>query len=223
MEAKRSQYHPVLLPLFGLSALSIWLYVFRLIGVGDDRFWFMNWNLVLAWVPLLLAWQFSSGLPHRRWTSKVSVALIVLWVLFLPNSFYMVSDFIHIRNSSDADVIYDVIMLSSYALTGMVLGWVSTLIMHNHFSKKFGAARAWQVILAIFVACGFAIYLGRYLGWNSWDVIFSPAFILFDVSERVLNPTLYPDMFMTVFLFSLFIAASYAAFRLLLVSGKRVL
>ena len=56
---------------------------------------------------------------------------------------------------------------------------------------------------------GFAIYLGRYLRWNSWDVITNPLGLLFDVSGRIVNPIENPLTFSTTILFFGFLAVLY--------------
>lgn len=222
MEATETQLHPVFVPLLSMSALSVGLYLFRLITTGSERLWFMNWNLVLAWLPLIFAWFLVTGLKHRRWFSRSSIALSTVWLLFLPNSFYMVSDFVHLTTAQDGTFVYEIIMLVSYALTGLLLGWLSTMLVHKELENRLGQRRAWYGVLLVFLASAFAIYLGRYLGWNSWDIIFNPVFIVFDISERVLNPALYPSMFTTTTLFFAFIVVSYASFRGLLAATKRL-
>jgi uncharacterized membrane protein len=43
------------------------------------------------------------------------------------------------------------------------------------------------IVLLLFVS-GFGIYLGRFLRWNSWDIIQAPFGLLFDVGDRIVNP-----------------------------------
>jgi uncharacterized membrane protein len=56
-----------------------------------------------------------------------------------------------------------------------------------------------------------AIYIGRDLRWNSWDVLVSPAGLLFDLSDRLIHPTEYHVIFAVaggffVLLFGLYVS-----------------
>jgi uncharacterized membrane protein len=55
----------------------------------------------------------------------------------------------------------------------------------------------------------FAIYLGRDLRWNSWDVLVNPAGFLFYLSERVIDPMDHPEAFTTTLMFFVFLAGVY--------------
>ena len=59
----------------------------------------------------------------------------------------------------------------------------------------------------------FAMYLGRDLRWNSWDVLLNPAGIIFDVSERVIDPLDHPEAFTTTLMFFIFLAGLYIFLR----------
>jgi uncharacterized membrane protein len=61
----------------------------------------------------------------------------------------------------------------------------------------------------VLLLCSFAIYLGRYLRWNSWDVLFNPAGLVFDVSEPFINPTSHPQVFTTTLMFFVLLASIY--------------
>jgi len=41
------------------------------------------------------------------------------------------------------------------------------------------------------VLCGFGIYLGRYLRWNSWDIIQNPLGLMDDIYNRLRYPIQY--------------------------------
>jgi uncharacterized membrane protein len=200
----------VLLVLFLSSMVSIGLLLIRMITVGNTRFSFLSWNLFLAWLPLLFALGLRLNLEKRSWLSWQNIGLSILWLGFLPNSFYLMSDMIHIQSSGETSVLYDSAMILSFVLNGMMLGYISTYIVHLQLRKRLQAWQANAAIVAVFFSCGFAIYLGRYLRWNTWDILLNPGGLLFDLSERLINPLLHTQTFSVTLVFGFIIAATYA-------------
>jgi uncharacterized membrane protein len=61
--------------------------------------------------------------------------------------------------------------------------------------------------------CSFAIYLGRDLRWNSWDILINPGSLLFDVSDRFLHPGAHPRTFVTTLTFFVLLGTFYIVVR----------
>ncbi|MCA9337438.1 DUF1361 domain-containing protein [Candidatus Saccharibacteria bacterium] len=196
--------------LFFASAVSIVLLVARFVVSDSYKFWFLAWNLFLAWLPLLFALGLRLSLHARPWLSWQNIGLTILWLGFLPNSFYIMSDLIHLQSSGDTAVLYDIAMISSFVINGLILGYISVYIVHMQLLKRLSARASNAIIGAVFIACGFAIYLGRYLRWNTWDIILNPAGILFDLSERVINPILHGETYLITLVFSVVLISVYA-------------
>lgn len=193
------------------SLVSVLLLVSRMIVAGNTRFWFMLWNLFLAWLPLLFSLGFRANTHReRRVLTGKNVLLIVLWLGFLPNSFYLMSDLIHLQSSGETSILYDIAMMLSFIFNGLVLGYMSIYIVHKQFMRYFRERTVNFMLGMVFLSCGFAIYLGRYLRWNTWDILVNPAGILFDLSERVINPVLHFQTYLVTLVFAGLLAAHYA-------------
>lgn len=192
-----------------LTLFSVLITVARFLLAGNYDYWFLVWNLILAWVPLVAAWYLYGRTQKLGliW-SKTNIALFVIWLLFLPNAFYIFTDFIHLYRFGGVPLMYDIVLISTFALTGLILGFTSLMLVHKRALQRFKNYGHWLPVAAL-LASGFAIYLGRELRWNSWDIIFNPFGILFDVSERVLNPTEYSLTFATTLLFFGFLGLTY--------------
>jgi uncharacterized membrane protein len=191
------------------SSASILLFLF---GAYRNRSWefvYLIWNLFLAWLPLLFAGWLVTVLRRKLWSAWEPLAASFLWIVFLPNSFYMVSDFIHLRDVQRVDVLYDAVMFTSFIFVGVALGIASTYLIHQQFRRRFSAVGSTALLAFIFLLCSFAIYLGRDLRWNSWDILTNPGGLLFDVSDRLMHPSAYPQMLLTVFIFFVFISTMY--------------
>lgn len=172
-------------------------------------FSYLMWNLFLAWLPLVFSTMLERTLRHKLWSSWSALALTALWVAFLPNTFYMISDFIHIQEVRRVDVLYDVIMMTSFIMNGVLLGDLSLYAVHRQLAERLRQRTAGIIVSGVLLLCGFAIYLGRDLRWNSWDILVNPGGILIDVSDRILHPTSYPLVFTTTFGFFVLLGSVY--------------
>src|ERR1700729_3059536 len=68
---------------------------------------YLFWDLLLAWLPLLFSLWLIRVLQRKVWSSWEALLASVLRLIFLPNSFYMISDFIHLQDVQSVDVLYD--------------------------------------------------------------------------------------------------------------------
>ncbi len=68
--------------------------------------------------------------------------------------------------------------------------------------------------LLLFVA-SFGIYLGRYLRWNSWDIISNPSEIFTDIFERLASPGCYQKAWGITLLMGLMLNMMYLSIKLL--------
>ncbi len=192
------------------TLVSLGLYAGGTVRSDTADYSYMLWNLFLAWLPMLFMARLLHVLQRKRWSSWEGIVTSLLWLFFLPNSFYMVSDLIHLQNASQANVLYDAVMLMSFIANGLLLGYISLFLFQMQLRKRLPSWSVGICMTLVLLLCSFAIYLGRELDWNSWDVLINPAGLLFDVSDRVLHPFAYPDMFVTVMSFFVLLTTLYA-------------
>ncbi len=201
--------HGVVQALLVSNAVSVILFGLRIVGAQNFDYWFLFWNLFLAWLPVLFAWLLIKSLRTRSWAEPLPVLWSLLWLGFLPNSFYIMTDLIHLQSTGDIGVLYDVVFVMSFIWNGLVAGMLSMLLVHAQLAKRRNASLAAMVMASVIGLVSFAIYLGRSLRWNTWDVIVNPAGLLFDVSERVINPLDHPQSVTTTATFFLLIGSMY--------------
>ncbi len=210
VQSLNSRFLGLFWALVASNALSLALFLARYIDAGNNRYWFLVWNLFLAWLPLVFAWLLVKRLGASAWLSLQSMALTFLWLAFLPNSFYMITDFIHLHATGEVGLLYDIVMLSSFIFNSLVVGFMSLYMVHRELLLRIRRRDAHMIVAGILFVCSFAIYLGRYLRWNTWDVLVKPAGILFDVSDYIINPAAKPQVFVTTLTFFALLGTMYA-------------
>lgn len=207
--APLKRYHHLIVALAVANAVSVSLFFMRVLGTHSSRYNFLLWNLVLAWVPVALAVWLVHRLTTSRWLSPANLVLTALWLAFIPNSFYIVSDLIHLQPTGEVNVLFDAVMFASFIFNGFIAGLISLYLVHQQLLKRLKTDQAHAVITGVILLCSFAIYLGRNLRWNSWDLVSSPFGLLFDASEPLLNPVAHPQAFLTTITFFMLIGSTY--------------
>ncbi len=197
------------------SALSVTLSLLRIWYSDTRHYAFLNWNLILAWAPLALAFVLWR-LDRRRNRRPLLMALLFgSWLLFFPNSPYLVSDLIHINARDNVPLWYDAMMIFTYAWNGLILGFVSLWIIQQMTARRLGWFASWIFVTLTLAATGFGIYLGRFQRWNSWDVLVDPLGIVKQVLQYLFNPFDYPRTIGVTLLFGGFLIVAYLTLTLL--------
>jgi uncharacterized membrane protein len=189
------------------SLLCMFLEEVRVAETGDTYYRFLIWNLVLAWVPLVLAVGTFATLPGLP---GASVVLGIGWLLFFPNAPYVLTDFIHVgEHSRAAPLWYDALMISSFASTSLLLGLASLYLIHTVVTRYVGAAWAWLGVVLVLFLASFGVYLGRFVRFNSWDALVRPAHVAHVIASRMENPIRHPRMVGVLVLLVAFLAVAY--------------
>lgn len=158
------------------------------------QYWYFVWNLVLAWVPLALALWLEAILRIKLWSSWLPLLVTLMWLLFLPNSFYVITGFVHFMDVPRADLVFDVVMFTSFGLSGLILGYLSLFLVHSELRKRLSVRTAGLLVGGVLLLSSLAIYIGRDLRWNTWDVVLNPASVLLDLSERLIHTGAHPQL-----------------------------
>ncbi len=197
------------LALFGASLVSVLLFLAGAWRNQSWTFWYLIWNLLLAWIPLLMMLWLERILRGKVWSAWQALLVTFLFVVFLPNAFYMVTDIIHLQEVPRLDLIYDVVMFDSFIFTAFILGLVSIYLLHAELRKRLSIRWSWMLVLVTLFVTSFAVYIGRDLRWNTWDVLLNPASILFEVSDGLLHPTAHHELFSLTLSFFVFLTTMY--------------
>lgn len=140
----------------------------------ENTIW-MSWNVGLALIPFFLSRMLFRLKTRRdtRWIIGVG-----LFVLFLPNAAYIITDIVHFRKAMR--LFSDPVILSLAALQFILLelaGYWLFVTSYRRFERFFAATFTWdpcflRVVVFLIVSAG--VTIGRMHRLNSWDVLFAP-------------------------------------------------
>lgn len=197
----------VFLPLALLSGVGVALVVIRLIASHRFAYFNLVWNLFLAWLPL----GFAFFADRFRASRLCFLACACLWLLFLPNSPYLVTDLVHLKPRPPVPLWFDILLMQSFVLTGLLLGFFSLYLMHRLVSRSWGWRSGWVFTLVVIGLTGFGIYLGRFERWNSWDLFTSPMALSSDIFSTLMHPRANKLAYVFTTLCASFLGLAYLA------------
>jgi uncharacterized membrane protein len=186
--------------LLGASLISVMLVAARMAYSNSIEYRGLIWNLFLAWIPFGLAYIAYALSWRRLWLYVLIPVFAFLWLIFFPNAPYILTDLQYLsRVSPSAPLWYDIILLVWFSWTGMLLGLVSLYLMHDIVHRNFGRWSGWLFVLVVSGSSSAGIYVGRFLRWNSWDILQNPSELAMDILGLVIDPSLRLLAFTTLF------------------------
>lgn len=194
------------------TAFSIILIAFRIFYSSEITFLFLVWNLFLAWIPYFISLFFIK--LNDKYKSRLSLfATLCIWFPFFPNAPYILTDLFHLWEKPGIPLWFDLILILSFAWSGLLLAVFSMIEMQKQVDIIYNKLCGNLFILASLVTAGFGIYIGRYLRWNSWDLITNPFGICNDIIRIVVDPLANLSVFgLTIFL-SVFLFVAYITIK----------
>ena len=172
----KNRFKSTKIQLLILILFCLFLWMIRIKLTNSLFFGFLIWNLFLAYIPYFI----SSNIKKRM--QKLSkfklIMMLFIWLLFLPNAPYIITDFIHLQHSKGNIVWLDIFILFTFSSTGLLLAIISLSDIYKIIKLKWNSKLANYFSISATFLCGFGIYLGRFLRFNSWDVFTSPLIVL---------------------------------------------
>jgi len=145
------------------------------------------WNLFLAFIPLVLSlWLF---LRKNKKRSLLWWLILVVYITFLPNAPYLLTDIIHLIEAIRANysIWITTLVFIPLHVSAILVGWeayVISLINQGHYLKQQG----WRKLivpseLITHGLCAIGIFLGRFRRFNSWDLVTQPDILITSAIE----------------------------------------
>jgi uncharacterized membrane protein len=173
-----------------LCLLSLGLLIFRISVTGQLNFIFLVWNLFLAYIPFGISTMMELKKKEiDHWQFWVTAPL---WLLFFPNAPYILTDLFHLQKNTLMPEWFDLLLILSFAISGLLLGLYSLRSMHKIVEKLHSKWVGFLFVMGSIVGGSFGVYLGRFERYNSWDIFRMPFEIAKDISHRFIYPGEHP-------------------------------
>lgn len=193
--------------LFGVLMVLV-----RILYTGERDFLFLLWNLFLAYIPYFISAWLSRTPSWAAYGKKFGLVFIA-WILFIPNSFYILTDLFHLGGHTGAPLWYDLALIISFAWNGLLLGILSVRQMEKIVALYLPGKTDWIFLYPIMVLNALGVYIGRYLRFNSWDVITNPFGLVSDIAQLVWHPLHYREAWAMVTCFSVLMILVYTTLK----------
>lgn len=192
------------------TMFSLGMQFFRIVYTGSLFYSILVWNLFLAFLPLLIS-SLMLKMRLKKWVVYLVPGL--LWLLFLPNAPYILTDFVHLDRSHSIPHWFDLMLIMSFSWTGL-LYWLISMFQFNTLLRRLAGFDAGFLInQAVILLTSVGVYLGRYGRFNSWDVFFRPFEILEKVGHMLIHPVDYPGFFGMTIALHIFLTLLFSFFR----------
>lgn len=195
--------------LLACCLFSIGLMLFRIFYTGNLLFVFLTWNLFLAFIPYTI----SKWVLRSKNKKVVQFLLVFAWLLFIPNSFYIITDLFHLEMNQDVPLWYDLALLFSFAWCGLLFGILSIRQIEKWFEKFFNKKFDLLFIFPVMALNSLGVYVGRYLRFNSWDIITNPFQLIHDIIYLFIHPIRNRFDWSMIICFTLLLTLMYSAIK----------
>lgn len=165
-------------------AFTMTLLLVRIAYTKELTYIFYVWNTFLAVLPLV----FSHLLLRLNKYNGRAILLIIGWLAFFPNAAYIITDIFHYTELPPVPKWFDLLLVTTGAWNGLLLGIVSLMqveqFLLGHIQRKWVN----RLIILSFILCGYGVYIGRYLRFNTWDTITNPSTLLQTIASHIFLP-----------------------------------
>ncbi len=158
----------------------------RVAYANNLRYIFLLWNLFLAWIPFQISVVLTVSKHNNKW---INYFLLAAWLLFFPNALYIITDLIHLENSrADVPVWFDAILIFTSSVTGLIMAFASLYQVEKYLQKNMKQKHINKLLVAALFLGSFGVYIGRFLRWNSWDILANPVSLLVEIATHIIMP-----------------------------------
>ncbi len=183
-----------------------------------DNFRWMGWNLFLAIIPCVLSFilfgkRFAKRSPKQLPQNLIWWLGLAIFILFLPNAPYILTDIIHFVDDSRSPEISPngvIFVLIPQYIVLLLLGFQCYVLSIIHLTEYLGRLKliknaAWLEV-SINLICAIGVYWGRVNRLNSWHVLTQPRRLIHDAIDNLDNPNFF---FGTILFFTIFTGFYY--------------
>ena len=172
----------------------------------------LAWNLLLAWFPYCISgWLYRNTALIKN--KGIYAGIFLVWLLFIPNSFYIITDLFHLHDDRNAPLWFDLLLIFSFAWNGLLMGILSIRSMEKITQVFIPFKHDWGFLYPVMWLNALGVYIGRYLRYNSWDVVANPFSLTTDMLRLLMHPILHKNEWAMVFSYAVFMTMLYITIK----------
>jgi len=193
-----------------LSLIGFCILILRIKLTHEVYFIFLIWNMFLATVPLIIV-----QILHLVKYKVLQIILILSWIVFFPNAPYIITDLLHLQFSNPYHFQMDLVLISYCAFYGLVVGFYALQKLNIFFKVNWNWSSRMVIRfnITLFFLSGFGIYIGRFLRWNSWDILKAPRSLFIEMLELIAQPITHQNVWIFTFISGLILWLGYSIFN----------
>lgn len=196
-----------------LTAISVIMNILRIVIWGKDSFVYILWNIFLAFIPFIVSSLILFYYSRKRLNNFLFVLGIFMWLIFLPNAPYIITDFIHLGEIRSIPILFDTLLIFSSATVGLILGAHSLFHIEQILNIKFSKRKTSMIIWLIILLISFGLYLGRFLRFNSWDIFVNHTSLIKNIWSLFSDPSSSIEVFLYTLMFFSFMVTFYYSWK----------
>jgi uncharacterized membrane protein len=205
----RTEIHRLLITSVGFGCLLLGV---RIVYTGQWMFGFLAWNLFLAFVPYVLSNYLAqhTGWMKNKWKC---MAALTAWLVCIPNSFYILTDLFHLHDSQSMPRWFDLLLIVTFAWNAMLMGIMSVRHIEKITQAMWRYRYDWLFVFPVMWLNALGIYIGRYLRFNSWDIVSNPFELIADIFNMLVHPLRFVNAWGMIVCFSFFLSIFYMTIK----------
>ncbi len=207
------------------SQLIDWIEIsWNLFNQSSDR---IIWNLFLAFIPLTLSFYLFRLAATRNF---IWWLIIIIFLAFLPNAPYILTDSIHIIELSQkcypwwAIILILIPQYILFIIVGFEAYVISLSLLDKYLTNLIAKKYAILMQAIAHFLCVIGIYLGRFERFNSWDLVTKPGEVILKTGQDLLDIWTLSTLaiaFLLIWLLSSFIMLTNNKLEYLLLAYQR--
>ena len=198
-----------------ITVLAIALNILRFVLFGKLTLIYILWNIILAFIPYIISSFLFVYSKEEKVNKLLFISGFILWLLFIPNAPYIITDFIHLGDTRSIPLLFDIIMLFSSTVIGLVFFCRSLFHIEQIIKTKYSYKTTSLIMGFIILLISFGIFLGRFLRFNSWDIFINHLSIIKNVWKVFTEPSGGVGVYFYTLLFFFFLIVVYRTYKIL--------
>jgi uncharacterized membrane protein len=148
---------------------------------------FLLWNFALASISPIIS-TLMLEMARMKWKPITFLIPVMVWLLFLPNGPYMLTDYKYIWNDNSGHIYPNIACLSWFILPALLLSLISLNDIAEILKLRYSPGKVTVFIFFICLLSGFGVFIGSILRFNSWDILHHPLALFNEIVRYFIHP-----------------------------------